>query len=782
MNRRFAGPGDEVGPMAKAPPEFIEVVDPSEVRKKAVWDQYLDDPSEKRLGICCSGGGIRSAAYSLGALQVLRRRGLLHDAEHLSAVSGGGYMAIAHAVMVDQTLHDDNQPPILPKDPGGDEVKEEQFFGKLPPWALGSPEEQHLRDHSTYLAPGFAGKVWMGQNLLYGILRHLAPFAAGLYLIAAAAGLVYAQWLGPRLRDPSRAHAVFWWPWVWTVVGVSAVIGLLFVLRQWIQEHSGDGGRLTLLQTAIARLLLAQLILAIVLLGLPALMLFLSEHPIAWIRSVATTAATLQIGSLSLMAIIAYLIKRVSSRRWFKLLSALTFLVAPLVVGIPFVAMLYWVARRSSFFALPFWLAVASVAVLVVISRLNETTPNMHLFYRERLASAFVGKRQVDRRNNRAFLGYGQPPWKDAILFSKLAEGEASAKLPNLIVCAALNASQDVPPGRLAASFTFEKDYSGGPLTGYVPTKRMEEAAGKGVLTLPAMMAISGAALSPSMGKMTIPWLRPLLAIFNARLGVWLPNPLLDHSVGARGVRRIKRRIDPTPPSFGTALPKVTKWQRPGTLYVLREALGLNHLHRRFVYITDGGHWENLGLVELLRRGCGEILCFDAAGGDIYHFHTIAEAITLARSDLGVEININLTPLRPVDGVSPADHVTADILYPDGTTGVLVFAKAAMASDTPEDLRDYREQDPRFPSHSTSDQLFNDRRFESYRALGAHAAEGAVDSLIAWRTGRRAAAAGGHGQLAPAAMIHADALTPGIPPPRPDPTVVLERGGPTHDS
>ena len=110
----------------------------------------------------------------------------------------------------------------------------------------------------------------------------------------------------------------------------------------------------------------------------------------------------------------------------------------------------------------------------------------------------------------------------------------------------------------------------------------------------------------------------------------------------------------------------------------------------------------------------------------------LSDAIALARSDLGVGIDIDVDPLRPGDdGLSPSDHCRGTITYPDGTAGVLVFAKAAMAKDAPQDLKAYREHDPRFPTNSTLDQFFDDRQFESYRALGAHAAEGAVRSLRA---------------------------------------------------
>src|SRR5207302_2740338 len=114
--------------------------------------------------------------------------------------------------------------------------------------------------------------------------------------------------------------------------------------------------------------------------------------------------------------------------------------------------------------------------------------------------------------------------------------------------------------------------------------------------------------------------------------------------------------------------------------------------------------------------------------------------VALARSDLGVEITIDVDPLRPQshpgephDDESATDHVTGTIRYPNGVTGVIVFAKAAMAVDVPQDARAFREVDPRFPNHTTADQFFDERTFEAYRGLGAHAARGCVQALNDYR-------------------------------------------------
>lgn len=148
----------------------------------------------------------------------------------------------------------------------------------------------------------------------------------------------------------------------------------------------------------------------------------------------------------------------------------------------------------------------------------------------------------------------------------------------------------------------------------------------------------------------------------------------------------------------------------------------------RFVYVTDGGHFENLGLVELLRRGCTDIFCFDASGGDVDSVATQGEAIAIARSDLGVEIErIGSSGDRP--------GITAfAIRYHDSEKpGRLVVVRPVVADDDPLDVRAYQRKDPEFPTHGTHDQLYTDEKFEAYRALGHVMAERAVVRMRALR-------------------------------------------------
>jgi hypothetical protein len=154
--------------------------------------------------------------------------------------------------------------------------------------------------------------------------------------------------------------------------------------------------------------------------------------------------------------------------------------------------------------------------------------------------------------------------------------------------------------------------------------------------------------------------------------------------------------------------------------------LGQNSVNDAYLYVTDGGHYENLGLVELLRRGCTEIFCFDASGGT--RLDALGDAIALARSELRVEIeDFDATLLEEDDErVAPRCCVSARIRYPRGQIGTLVYARTVVTPEAPYDVQAFRIRDKQFPHHSTLDQLYTDEKFEAYRELGAQAGRAAI--------------------------------------------------------
>ena len=161
----------------------------------------------------------------------------------------------------------------------------------------------------------------------------------------------------------------------------------------------------------------------------------------------------------------------------------------------------------------------------------------------------------------------------------------------------------------------------GGTTTGSIDTTRYDaEAFPKvGKLSLIDAVSISGAAVAPAMGKMTRGPLRFLLALANIRLGVWVPNPT-----------KVQERVDSEWP-----------YRRPGLTYLAREMVGSSTGDRRYLYVSDGGHFDNLGLVELLARRCDWIFTIDASGDAINTFGTLGDALSIAEAELGITVDID---------------------------------------------------------------------------------------------------------------------------------------------
>ncbi len=729
----------------------IDAVAPSSPNPRLDWRQYLDEPGADRLGIACSGGGVRSAAYCLGALQELRRRGALDEAEYLSCVSGGGYITIAHEVLVSESVGELNGCADSPRNP----------FTKVAPYALGSPEERHVRNHLDYVAPGGTGRVWLLFNLIGGMVRHLLPFVAVLVMAAWVTGMAMSRWVAASIRcheDPapgcpaSEAQQVHLAPFA-RIVGLMLLLSLVFLivrqLRQTVAQPSDDA--IWVLQNWSLLWLGATAATGFFVILVPAGLIALH-----WLPSLIPTVGAVWTSLGIEFALVATVIAAVwrMRRGVLKTVGAVvTTIATPLLILLPFLGLTYWVAQRGvhlewTWGVNPTMVLIVSVAVFVVMLFTNEVTSLPHLYYRERLATAFIGRRVVGPFEE---LGYNEPPWSEPISFSKLVRCTAGpAVLPKLVVCAAVNLSDGVPLGRGGASFTFEEDFAGGPTTGYVRTAAMEHRSGHGAVTMPALMAISGAAVSPSMGKMTRAGLRFAMALFDLRLGVWLPNPRRPdwESFSALDVWA-DRRSPPMPPVVGAAPPPGadTPFHRPGTKFVFYEAIGKNGLDEKHVYVTDGGHFDNLGMVELLRRGCRRLIVLDAAGDDIHHFNTLSEAIELAHADLGIEFTLPmaaLTPRPPTPpgnpddedapnrDTSPACFVTGTYRFPTGQTGHIVFVKAAICDEAPIEVVTYRERDPQFPNHPTTNQMFSELTFESYRTLGEHAVHEVYEEGDPW--------------------------------------------------
>jgi hypothetical protein len=287
----------------------------------------------------------------------------------------------------------------------------------------------------------------------------------------------------------------------------------------------------------------------------------------------------------------------------------------------------------------------------------------------------------------------------------------------------------------------FDPDRSG--LAGDVslPTEGLEPTASYELradhrrrdVTVPGAVAISGAAFSPLTGRnnaSTRP-MRLLFAVVNARLGVWLPNPYWGATSPAAALARRCELFAGRRAETGSGSGLVGRFVRgcayvasladkPGAHQLFREAFGRTSLYDRRLYVTDGGHYDNLGLVEALRRRPGRVILIDASNDLEDTFAAVGSAIASARMDLDVDINVDLRPLQRKGGERIGrGWARGTATYPEGGTAEILIVKAVLAGNLSWDLETYAAEHPDFPRRSTGDQLYGEFDFEAYRALGA---------------------------------------------------------------
>jgi Patatin-like phospholipase len=277
---------------------------------------------------------------------------------------------------------------------------------------------------------------------------------------------------------------------------------------------------------------------------------------------------------------------------------------------------------------------------------------------------------------------------------------------PHLLINTTLNLVGDkslLRRDRKGESFILSPLYCGSKSIGYARIDNTQQPGNvEPNLTLGRAISISGAAVDPNMSFYQSGPLTALLTIFNARLGYWIEKP--------------------KPMGWTAASPKF------GNL-ILSELFGRTDEHGEFVHISDGGHFENLGVYELIRRRCRYIVALDAGEDGDASDENLANLIRLCRIDFGVRLKINTEPLEMAgpDRLRRAHVAIGEIHYEDvdqgEIPGVFVFVKISLTGDEPPDLQKYAREEPLFPYQPTDlRQSFDEKQFECYRCLGDHIA------------------------------------------------------------
>ena len=463
------------------------------------------------------------------------------------------------------------------------------------------------------------------------------------------------------------------------------LLGLPFVLMETglgLVGHSADSGQ----REWIARLRAFSFLLAASWMGMTSVSL-LGRHVFDLLTRYAVTSYTVWSGWL--LTTVAGVFSARSSRTdngpsspseqspvtsfFLELLTAaapIVFIVGLLILVATFVSWCMVVPHGDAAQRLHRYLLLLGVSLLLALVfgwRVDVNDFSMHAFYRDRLArcygggidpnrvqNLFTGFTRNDRRlrvhqllpkGYRALDENGRPVIEAKT--KKPVEGYYDGPFPIISTAINLTFGEDLAyQERKAASFAFTPLFSGynvgwtaaneqhTQFNGFVDTRSYVYRK-EGGITLATACAISGAAASPSMGYHSNPAVAFLLTVFNVRLGWWLRNPR-------------RRRMFAAKPNNLPSSPRV------GILELLNELFGHSDDTTSYVYLTDGGHFDNMGLYELIRRRCRNIVVCDGESDAGLNFEGIGMAIRKARLDFGVEITLDQTDPVVPEPASPA--------------------------------------------------------------------------------------------------------------------------------
>jgi hypothetical protein len=799
------------------------------------------------VGLALSGGGLRSAAFSLGVLQALNHHDALRNVDYISTVSGGGYVGSSLTATMTQS-------------------QGRFVFGNAPTNDAGQAASEisdtaavgHLRNYSNYLVPAGGRDLLTGAAIIFrGLIANFALVLPVLLLFAAATILTNPHrtllgcpdLLGYPLCGQYFSVENFGLTLLLTLLGVA-----IFFL--WALYRSSLGQeRLSEFRTMLPFLASAYLVLVAATFFLELQSFFIKGmFDIADAVKASNGSSELLTGTLKTLAAIAapvaalvtffrqqlgdiFKATSAGARRSTKVIAALGKIALwvagaalPLVVWVVYLYLSYWgiindtapipetytpaavaeaapvETRAEDLFSksdpgyctkwapteetfdhpwgahTPRWMirfatwhtfsvfcpvfksassvwwvtewlfdrilarpmvlfyCVVGLALLILSWFLRPNANSLHRLYRDRLSKAFLFDPR-DRNEPRPAVKRNEPsldqgrdfPQLDHLLISELSSPYA----PYHLINAALNiqgSDYANRRGRDADFFLFSPCYVGSEATGYAPTTTFERVVKD--LDLATAMAISGAAASSNMGGRSIRPLRPTLALLNIRLGYWVKNPRYVASNGA--CRRAKT------------------WRRHRrTLYLWSEIAGRLYENSDDIYLTDGGHIENLGVYELLKRRCKLIVVVDAEADFAMHFPSFITLQHYARIDFGCRIDMPWSTIQkttcswmghhsdrgqtPLSAASQGPHAAIGYIdYGGGEHGFLLYVKSSLTGDENDYIRDYARRYARFPHESTGDQFFSEEQFEVYRALGFHTTHG----LLCGRDGLEVIGAG----------------------------------------
>lgn len=633
-----------------------------------------DQPSS---ALCFSGGGVRSAAFNLGVLQQLEHSQAMHRFDYLSTVSGGGYIGACYSYIRKHL---------------GAGIKSLKGFSDAPLANGNGRAIDWLREHGKYLINGrgfsgwtLAGAILSGMTL--NILVIWPPLLLALWCLSGdflpqlLPGFSWPSWLHLPGAQSVERHDGFMALLILSLVAfaTSALSVVAFALNS---AFMGLHGSLSTPLSRHLRVSIGQFLAAGCYLGLLGLTPILGTVE-ELVRSL-TQHEMSRFLALHLSYLIPMILGAIGLRKGMKS-SSHSQLLLPVSLTLLCVGLLvlsYHLVNKGQIIEHNgYWVFLGISMFFALFSQLNGVS--LHSYYRDRLAKAFLVpvKKAIEDDTK-------EPSSLQDLIYSELSD-VIGQPLP--IINTTVNTSSsrcEKLRNRNGESLFFSPLHVGSSATGFRRTSDYLNDS----LPLSTLMAVSGAAVAPDTSMSRSRVLSFLLAFLNFRLGVWLPNPKL---------KNLRHRW--------------FAWYRQ----IGSEMLGV-HLspERDQILLSDGGHFDNLGLYEMLRRQVKFIVCTDASADSRYGLQAMAEIVQKARSDFNIEIDLDADTLMTQGALKTKPYAVGKIYYPDGRQGQLIYLKACLLDNLPVDLSSYAKLNPAFPNQSTSDQFFDEMQYDCYRQLG----------------------------------------------------------------
>lgn len=661
-------------------------------------------------GIALSGGGIRAASFSLGIIQSLAKHDKLEQFDYLSTVSGGGYLGGSLSWLWSGKWRQ-----------GTDSKRQFGFSAKDFPYGVDARHSnddaemdkdqasmmRHLRQNGCYLNPGDG---LTGLSLLGVILRGMLMGFVTLIVLASSVFSILHLTIEQLPSSFSSLTPI--------QMSLSAItfyiISLLISTFVTFYTNSCCARRAYKWRRSWEIYISTVMKIVLIVFAVSAVFL-LNDYISEEIHGIGGVSAMIGAG-------LAWFSQ---TKNKFKLFN---YIPNSLMVNIGVFIMLFGLlvlsdrisqlileqSIESKSLELLYYQLSAAILILVLAKLLPINKISIHRYYRDRLMETFnpdvadilsSKKSVLADKANTTTLNDCLSPDKNTMPYHIINS--------NLILVGSKIAKFK---GRGGDNFILSPLFSGSNATGWMKS----EVFANNSITLPTAVAISGAAANSDSGVagsgLTIkPLISAIMTIFNLRLGYWVVNPNPEIQANQK-----------TMPSFLS----------PGFWGVTGRSK-INEASK-FIQLSDGGHFENLAMYELLRRHCKLIICSDAEQDNEFTFGSLANIIEKARVDFGVDIKISANDLESLKytetetGTGNIDfankgYIVADIIYPaNEPVGKLIYIKTTLTADIPAELLSYKQSHPTFPDETTADQFFNEKQLEAYRMLGLHFA----DSLI----------------------------------------------------